>query len=194
MYRAKAQGAGNLTVFDQEMHTGAIARLDMEAGLRDAVGRGDLRLHYQPIVDLRSGATFSAEALLRWLHPEHGSIPPERFIPLAEETNLIIPIGQWVLTEACRQAQEWTNRGAAAGAIVSVNLSARQFQDARLVERIHDALRRSGLPANRLCLEITETTVMQDAGSAIMMLNDPALAGGSGRAGRFRPGTPPSAT
>jgi len=129
-------------------------------------GACQFELLYQPKVDLRSGRLFGVEALIRWHHPEQGLISPERFIGLAEESGLIVPIGDWVLRTACVQAAAWRAAGLAPVSM-SVNVSARQFEDKRLVERIADALRASGLPPEGLELEVTESLIMRDLGRSV---------------------------
>jgi diguanylate cyclase len=146
------------------------ARLRMERDLRLALERGELQLHYQPRVCAANGAVLGAEALLRWVHPVLGMVSPAEFIPVAEESGLIEPIGLWVLGEACRQARRWQDAGLAP-LCVSVNLSARQFQQAGLVRQIGAALADSGLDARYLELEITEGTVMHDAAAAVATMH-----------------------
>lgn len=140
-------------------------RLELEGALHHAVQKGELRLLYQPKVALESGTVVGVEALVRWNHPRLGTVPPSRFIPIAEETGLIVPLGQWVLSEACRQASKWRQEGLD-GLHVSVNLSARQLQHGLIVQHVTEALRSSGLAAANLDLEITETAVMRDPEAA----------------------------
>jgi len=140
------------------MNLTASSRLAMENDLRRAVSRGELRVHFQPIVESNSGKVVAHEALVRWQHPERGLIGPAEFIQIAEDTGLILKIGEWMLKEACRWA---TFIGVERGLPVSVNLSARQFNDPRLVSIVSKALKSSGLPAHLLELEITESTAMQ---------------------------------
>ena len=171
MYRAKTGGKGRSVLFDSTMHDDALARLETEADLRHALERGELRVHYQPIVYLRSGAIAEVEALVRWQHPTRGLVAPSDFIPIAEETGLILPIGLWVLQEACRQMAAWhAERPAGPPLIVGVNLSPRQFQMVDLVEQVEAALRQSGLPASCLKLEITEGVIMRDVEATIATL------------------------
>jgi len=172
MYRAKALGKARYEVFDTAMHARAKALLELETDLRRAIERGEFLLQYQPVVSLASGLIVGFEGLIRWQHPQRGLIGPSSFIPMAEETGLIIPIGRWVLREACRQAQEWQVRFPAMGNLtISVNLSGKQFAQARLVEDVDQALKESGLDAHRLRLEITESAVMEDAPSAMAMID-----------------------
>jgi diguanylate cyclase (GGDEF)-like protein/PAS domain S-box-containing protein len=162
LYAAKTRGKGQVVIYDGTMDAQPLARLELEADLRRALEREEFRLYYQPIVNLETGAISGVEALLRWHHPERGVVAPLEFIPLAEETGMIVPIGRWALHEACRQAQAWlTEHPYGADMVTSVNLSARQFQHPRLVEDVAEALRAAGLPANRLKLEITESVAME---------------------------------
>jgi diguanylate cyclase (GGDEF)-like protein/PAS domain S-box-containing protein len=170
MYRAKGSGAGRYEVFDRGMHAQAMARLQLETDLRRALVRGEFRLRYQPIVSLTSGRITGVEALVRWNHPDRGMTSPVEFIPTAEETGLIIPLGAWVLGEACRQLAVWRQEFRHARIALSVNLSAKQFGQADLVERIRDVLRESGLDPRHLKLEITESAVIDNPGSAGAML------------------------
>jgi diguanylate cyclase (GGDEF)-like protein/PAS domain S-box-containing protein len=163
LYAAKSKGKGRVVVFQPKMNTHVVQRLNLESDLRRAVSRGELRLHYQPEIELRDGSLAGMEALLRWEHPRLGVIGPDSFIPLAEETGLIIPIGQWVLEAACRQARVWQlQRRNTAPLVMSVNLSARQFQQPDLVEQAARVLRTTGLAPTSLKLEITESALMQE--------------------------------
>jgi EAL domain-containing protein (putative c-di-GMP-specific phosphodiesterase class I) len=171
MYRAKLEGKKRHVVFDKAMHDRAMELLQLETDLRRAITRKEFFLNYQPIVCLETGRIASFEALVRWRHPERGLVMPGDFVPVAEETGLIVPLGLWVLNEACRQMREWQRHGLADESVtVSVNLSGRQFSQADLIDQISSALRESGLRAGNLKLEITESMVMENFDTAIDML------------------------
>jgi diguanylate cyclase (GGDEF)-like protein len=157
--RAKELGRGRVKLFDFVVGQRGSSPVELRAELLNALKEGHLMLHYQPEIALENGHMVGAEALIRWQHPERGLIPPVQFIPAAEESDVILAIGRWVLETACRDAASWPGT---TPAVVSVNLSARQFTDPNLQRHISDALRISGLPANRLCVEVTETLVMRD--------------------------------
>ncbi|WP_248920169.1 putative bifunctional diguanylate cyclase/phosphodiesterase [Pseudomonas entomophila] len=169
MYHAKSAGKNGYRFFDASMNTNARQQLQLLQDLRTALEQGQFRLHYQPKFDAAARQPIGAEALLRWEHPHHGLMLPDRFIGLAEKTGLIIPIGEWVLGEACRQMRQWMDQGHADWRI-AVNLSAIQFCHAGLVDSVARALNDNGLPANRLTLEITETTAMRDADASLTVL------------------------
>jgi diguanylate cyclase (GGDEF)-like protein len=162
MYAAKTGGKGRLEVFQPSHHTAHVERDAVRGELSGALDAEQLELHYQPIVDVSSQQIVGFEALLRWRHPERGLISPLEFIPLAEETGLIVPIGRWVLQEATRQAAEWQNRSPLGRLRMSVNVSVRQFQHPDLVGDVAEALQRSGLDPRLLTLEITESLFAQD--------------------------------
>ena len=171
MYRAKSDGRGRHVLFDPSMHTDSLARLELENDLRHALDHHELRVHYQPIVMMASGDVSEVEALVRWQHPTRGLVSPGEFIPIAEDTGMIIPLGMWVLEEACRQVAAWHVQFPAKPRLtLSVNLSPRQFQQPSLVEDVAAALRDSGLPASCLKLEITESVIMRDAEATIRTL------------------------
>ncbi|HEX8181739.1 MAG TPA: EAL domain-containing protein [Pyrinomonadaceae bacterium] len=171
MYRAKQLGKARYEVFNQAMHTRAMDVLGLERDLRWAVKRQEFFLQYQPIISLDTGRPRGFEALIRWQHPERGLIPPVKFIPIAEETGLIIQIGQWVLDEACRQMRQWQELYPADEPLtISVNLSGKQFMQPDLLERIQAVLRDTGLDPRSLKLEITESAVMENIETATRTL------------------------
>jgi EAL domain-containing protein (putative c-di-GMP-specific phosphodiesterase class I) len=168
---AKHNGKGRFEMFRPAMHEEAVHRLEMAADLRRGIERGELEVFYQPIVNVHTATAIGAEALVRWHHPTRGLVPPVEFIPIAESTGLIVPLGKWVLTEACRQAQSWRQSGLTPDAFyISVNLSARQLQDPGLHDNVAQAIRDSGLPARALVLEVTESVLMQDLDAALAHL------------------------
>jgi diguanylate cyclase (GGDEF)-like protein len=169
MYRAKDKGRNNFQFYTAEMNRQVNERLKMESSLRRALERNEFELYYQPRIHVENGALVGCEALLRWQHPELGLTLPERFIALAEETGLIVPIGEWVIQSACAQARAWQKKGTSPIA-VSVNLSMRQFKQEALATGIDDALRHSGLDPRLLEMELTESLVMQDTDAAIRVL------------------------
>jgi diguanylate cyclase (GGDEF)-like protein len=172
MYRAKQRGSG-VELFEARMHAQAMTELDTERDLRHAVERGQLRLYYQPEVALSDGHAFALEALLRWEHPERGLLEPAAFIGLAEETGLIVSIGEWVIGEACRALAGWRRDGhVSADLLVSVNVSPRQLGARGLADAVAGALAASDLPPRCLCLEITETSVAQDPVGADIVLGE----------------------
>ena len=166
MYRAKDLGKNNCQFYTREMNAHIEEKLALLEGLRCALDEGQFRLLYQPKVDLRDGRVFGVEALVRWEHPEHGVIGPDRFIPLAEESGMIVALGDWVLRTACQQNRDWQMAGLAP-LRVSVNVSPRQFEEARLVERVALALADSGLAPEWLELEVTEGVIMRDLQQAV---------------------------
>ncbi|HEY3363835.1 MAG TPA: EAL domain-containing protein [Symbiobacteriaceae bacterium] len=161
MYQAKLRGKARYEAFTPVMYSHAVQRLDLETSLRRAIERQEFKVYYQPIIDLSTGAISGAEALVRWEDPQRGLISPAQFIPLAEETGLILPIGKWVLREACRQVQEW--RRTYPDITISVNLSVKQFNDLLLPDDIKAVLTETGLCPRSLHLEITETVLMHDS-------------------------------
>jgi EAL domain-containing protein (putative c-di-GMP-specific phosphodiesterase class I) len=162
MYRAKKEGRGRCIVFDGNMHEAATELLTLENDLRRAVDRQELRLLYQPLVELDTGRIYGVEALLRWAHPTRGLLAPGQFIHLAEETGLIVPIGDWVLAEAFNQARVWHDTGL--DLVVSVNISPRQLLEPTLSEAVWRTLRRTGVAPEKICLELTESAAV-DAGT-----------------------------
>ena len=177
MYSAKEQGRNDYRFFTQDMHAQVLLRLSRENALRWALERHEFKLHYQPQFDIRKGGIYGVEALLRWEHPEFGMIPPGDFIPLAEEMGLIVPLGRWVLREACRQMKTWQDASGNPNLQVSVNLSPRQFDKGSLVETVKEALSATGLPPRCLKLEITESLLMRDIDSNLQVLDELKLLG-----------------
>ncbi|MEO0540848.1 MAG: EAL domain-containing protein [Cyanobacteria bacterium P01_A01_bin.105] len=170
-YRAKQMGRERYEVFARGMRTQAVSKFQLEMDLRQAIEQEEFELYYQPIVDLKSGQVAGFEALLRWIHEERGFVSPGEFIPLAEETGLIIPLGQWVLTTACQQIQRWHQAFVSNPPLsVSVNLSARQFNQSDLVEKIHTLLQQTRLQPEGLKLELTESVAMENVNLAIEQL------------------------
>jgi len=161
MYHAKENGRNNYQFFTQDMNTRVVERLSTEASLRGALERGEFSLHYQPKINLKTGALTGTEALIRWLHPIRGTILPEQFISIAEDCGLIVPIGNWVLREACRQAKAWVDAGVEATP-VAVNISAVQFRHKDFLEDVRGILAETGLEPGCLELELTESVLMRD--------------------------------
>ena len=171
MYAAKREGGEAVRYYDPEMDTGVAVRAELSVQLRHVAERGELVLHYQPQVSLTSGEIVGVEALVRWRHPQRGMVPPGEFIPYAEETGLILPISEWVLREACRQAREWEAAGLPS-LTMSVNLSARHFLHYNnLPELLAAVLAETGLDSRRLSLELTESAMMRDAAAAIRIVD-----------------------
>jgi diguanylate cyclase (GGDEF)-like protein/PAS domain S-box-containing protein len=171
MYRAKETGRNNFQFYTSAMNESAMERLRIEGDLREALQRGEFELYYQPQVDLHSGQVLGVEALLRWRHPQLGMVAPARFIQLAEEMGLIVPIGVWVLRSACRQSVEWQRQGLG-GIRVAVNLSARQFYQQNLIASIKDILQETGIAPHLLELELTESMMMNDVEHAADILRE----------------------
>lgn len=168
MYRAKGAGRNQAVVFDEGMHEQAAARLEAEFGLRQALEHGQLRVYYQPVLTLDTQVVVGFEALVRWKHPSLGLLPPDQFVAVAEETGLIVPLGEWVLQQALDQVAGWRARLPGASDLwVSVNLSARQLRARNVVDMVADALLTSGMPPTALRLEITESVVMDEVGPTI---------------------------
>jgi EAL domain-containing protein (putative c-di-GMP-specific phosphodiesterase class I) len=171
MYYAKASGGNQHQFFDNVMHTSAIELIRLESELKHAVERKEWLVYYQPIVSLASGKTVGAEALVRWAHPQRGILLPQEFIQVAEETGLILPIGEYVLRTACAQVKAWREISYPKF-WVSVNISARQFQDKKLVEKVSQILSEIGLPSDALRLEITESVAVRDREYTIRIMNE----------------------
>jgi diguanylate cyclase (GGDEF)-like protein/PAS domain S-box-containing protein len=167
MYTAKTSGKGRFAFYEPHMHEAAVTRMELKGDLEQAIANEDFELFYQPIVDLRSGHVTGVEALVRWRHAERGLVLPTEFIPIAEETGLIVPLGRWVIGEACRQLAAWTAAGRLSGPRLDqlsmwVNLSARELQEPEFVQTVADAVERAGIRPERLTLEITESGLMAD--------------------------------
>lgn len=171
MYRAKAAGRARYEMFDRTMHTDALARLQLETDLRRAVELGEFRLHYQPLVSLKTGRITGLEALVRWEHPSRGLVHPGDFIPIAEETGLIVPMGRWVLDEACRRMKEWQESHPRTEPLtIGVNLSAKQFSQPDIVDQIGSAVSASGINPRTLRIEITESAIIDKGTSSANVL------------------------
>ena len=167
MYRAKNTGRGRYEMFDRAMHAEALTRLQIETDLRHAFERDEFFLHYQPIVSIAEGRIVGAEALIRWRHFERGIVSPATFVPVAEDTGLVVPLGRWVLKEACRQAREWQSYGTAGHFGISVNLSVREFAQPDLVRAVAAILEETGLAPSSLKIEITESAIIGQKHPAI---------------------------
>jgi EAL domain-containing protein (putative c-di-GMP-specific phosphodiesterase class I) len=178
LYRAKDHGAGRYRLYEERMHAALLRRLELEAELRRAIAAGQFVLHYQPIVEADGETVAGAEALVRWEHPERGTIGPADFIPVAEQAGLIHLLGAWILREAVRQAAEWHRAGVGGGKLwVAVNLSVEQLANPALVGEVELALRDHGLPPELLLLELTESAVMRDIVTATRRLDAIAALG-----------------
>jgi diguanylate cyclase (GGDEF)-like protein/PAS domain S-box-containing protein len=162
LYCAKGAGRGVVVVYEPRMATESLARFELELDLRSALEAGELGLAYQPVVDLATGRVVAVEALARWDHPQRGLVLPDAFVPLAEETGLIAPIGAWVLEEACREAARWTDAATTDAPVVSVNVGARQLRRPRFAEEVARALTTAGLPPERLQLEVSEQVLVEE--------------------------------
>ena len=173
MYQAKALGKGQYQVYNQQMHLRAVERLQLEIDLRKALKNNEFALHYQPIICLKTGHIIGFESLIRWYHPQLGMISPGKFIPVAEETGLIIPLGIWVLREACKQIKIWqTKYDSFLSLTVNVNVAVQQFSYSRLIEEIDKILAETQLPSSCLKLEITESAIMENSDSAHEILQE----------------------
>jgi EAL domain-containing protein (putative c-di-GMP-specific phosphodiesterase class I) len=175
MYAAKRGGKGRLALFEQSMRVAVQEQLRLRTALGRALERGEFSLEYQPVFNLTSGRVMGAEALLRWHHPDFGTVAPEQFVSLAEDDGTIVAIGRWVVFEACRQLRHWHDVSGSTDFVVSVNMSARNFQDSQLVEVITEALRTHDVSSANLVVEITESTLIidtDDAGHALRTLCD----------------------
>jgi len=172
MYTAKDNGRGRYEPFEPGMHESIVRRVELEHDLRRAVGRGELELHYQPVVSLATGRLAGLEALVRWNHPEQGLLAPCEFLGLAEETGAIVDIGDWVLREACRQARDWKDRFDGYPFTLAVNVSPRQLLEANLIEQVADSLSQSGLAARDLVVELTESVMVSDTQFVVQRLHE----------------------
>jgi diguanylate cyclase (GGDEF)-like protein len=170
MYRAKAAGRSTHAMFDRTMHRDALARLQLETDLRRALGQGEFRLDYQPIIDLGTGVIAGVEALIRWHHPERGIVAPADFISVAENTGLIVAVGEWVLRESCRQVQRWDALVDGEPLTLAVNLSVKQVAHPELAARIASVLADTGLAPERLQLEVTESVIIEHPDAALCAL------------------------
>jgi EAL domain-containing protein (putative c-di-GMP-specific phosphodiesterase class I) len=166
MYRAKQAGGGRWSIFDQVVRERAVARQATEAALRNALANDQLVVHFQPEISVATGEIVGVEALVRWDRPGAGMVPPADFIPIAEETGLIVPIGRWVLREACAQAKIFDD----GRLVIRVNVSARQLAEPGLADTVKEALAASGLPPERLVLEVTESVVLEDGDRSVAAL------------------------
>jgi diguanylate cyclase (GGDEF)-like protein/PAS domain S-box-containing protein len=172
MYRVKRDGGDGCQLFDPEMQSRARARFQLDSELRGALERGELLLHYQPIVELHSGRIVSFEALLRWSHPTRGLLPPGEFIEMAEETGIMVAISKWVVGEACRRLRDWQRRRLTPGPpSISTNITSRLFQQREMVDVIQAALAESGVPGRLLVLEVTESMLLRDFDAALPVLH-----------------------
>ena len=170
MFQAKAAGRNALRIFDPEMEAAIAARSLMEIEMRQAIRHDQLLLHYQPQLDA-DGRVIGAEALVRWQHPRRGMVPPAEFIPLAEETGLIVPLGQWVLAQACAQLSNWAADPATRGLSLAVNVSARQFRHPDFIKQVAGMIERTGIPPQQLELELTESMLVDDVEDTIAKMN-----------------------
>jgi diguanylate cyclase (GGDEF)-like protein/excisionase family DNA binding protein len=172
MYRAKSSGGGRLELYDAGMRRRMLERLKLEEDLRLALERDELELYYQPLVDLDQRRIVAIEGLVRWRHPQQGIVLPGAFVPVAEESGLIVPLGRWVLREACRQLARWTADPLIEFSCLTVNLSGRQLAEATLAEEVGELLRQTGAPPDKLGLELTESVLMEETSSPTAVLQD----------------------
>jgi diguanylate cyclase (GGDEF)-like protein len=171
MYQAKSQGRARHIVFDKGMHVLAVTQLEIETDLRRAIEEDEFLLYYQPVMNAESEKLSGFEALIRWQHPRRGIVPPGDFIAIAEETRLIIPIGRWVIREACKQARIWQRAFPKLELNISVNIAPQQFTDPNLIDDIRDVLEKTKLPGQRLKVEITESAIMENPHEVAQRLN-----------------------
>lgn len=166
LYTAKALGRNSTAIFEPGMDEAALARRLIELDLRSALGKDEMRLHYQPVIDIQSGGVSGYEALIRWEHPDRGIVMPDQFIPVAEDTGMIVQIGEWVIRQALNDLATWDEHLS-----VAINLSPAQMRSSSLVTTVINALAHSGVDPARVCLEITETVLMQDSAANIETLH-----------------------
>jgi EAL domain-containing protein (putative c-di-GMP-specific phosphodiesterase class I) len=171
LYWAKSDGKSRWALFDSERNDREVARYTLSAALPSALDRGEFEVEYQPLVRFSDGSLVGVEALVRWRHPTYGRLSPDRFISLAEETGLIVPLGRWVLREACREARRWQDMSPDRRFFVSVNLAVRQSRDPALVSDVTAILEETGLEPGRLQLELTESAIMGTADEALAVLH-----------------------
>lgn len=172
-YQAKISGKAGYALFNIRMNAQMVERLEIESGLRQAISKNEFQIHYQPIFHLDTGKIAGAEALVRWAHPRMGLVSPARFIPIAEETGLIVPIGEIVLREACRQAKTWQDAlERNPPFVISVNISAKQMRSPDIIQTVYNVLEETGLEPSSLKLEITESIMLEDLESTILILNE----------------------
>jgi EAL domain-containing protein (putative c-di-GMP-specific phosphodiesterase class I) len=169
MYSAKDAGRNSYRYFTDNLNAQVREKVMLESGLRRAIERGELRLHYQPKIDLATSRLIGAESLVRWQHPSMGLVSPAKFIPVAEDSGLIVPLGEWVLRAACEQIRKWRDRGLEPK--VAINVSARQFQQQNLAEVVLGAVREAGVDPACLELELTESAIMKDAEASVSTLD-----------------------
>jgi len=172
MYKAKSKGKGQYALFDSSLHQHVTQQLKLESELRRALGQGQIYLDYQPIYSLKEQTLIGFEALVRWRHPERGALEPSVFIPTAEETGLIVPLGNWVLTEACRQLRAWKDAHGGEGIGISVNVSSLQLTHPDFVARVREAIESARLKASDVTLEVTESVLMDGIENAVSSLNE----------------------
>jgi EAL domain-containing protein (putative c-di-GMP-specific phosphodiesterase class I) len=170
MYVAKRRGPGLVEIFDEDASHRSLDRLDLGSDLAFALDRGELTVYYQPIFDIASGTILRLEALARWHHPRRGMVPPSVFIPLAEESGTIVPLGEWAIRAACAQLYAWRGAGALSDVTMSVNVSGRQFRRPEVVETLQRIARQEAVDPRRLAVEITESVIMDDVGASAAKL------------------------
>ena len=192
MYQAKAQGKGRVAVFEPHMAIAVATRHQLTASLQRAVTAGEFFLNFQPIVEIENGTIVGVESLVRWADPARGTVWPIEFIPFAEQSDVILPVGRWVLEESCRQAKAWEPRfGSTGRPWMSVNISTRQLKQPGFVDEVIEIVRASGLPASALTLEMTETGLLQTSRTRSRSFGGSASSGSASRSTTSAPATPP---